>query len=175
MASYFDWLRPSRWSLFRDRRLGISESPDRPASIAGDGAAGLFPRFSDPVYALNPKAYQVIRRTDVTAQPIQKISKVVAQMSLLAVGKGARRDAIQKSIDSSKGLPDFLEGICWGIPEGVIFAWMKAHLVKTADPYYAPDFRSSIRRKFNAGGSYLHNGSDYSASGDGDVVKANEN
>lgn len=175
MANWLDWLRPSQWSLFKDRALGISEAPDRPASIAGDGAAGLFPRFQDPVYALNPKAYQTIRRTDAVAQPVQKVAKIVASMNVVAVGKGARRDAVQRSIDSAKGLPDFLEGLCWGVPEGVIFGWMKAYLVKVAEPYFAPDFRSALRRKYNAGGSYLWNGHDYSATGEGDVVKANEN
>lgn len=172
---FFNALNPMKWSLFRDRRLGITEAPDRPSSVPGDGAAGLFPRFRDPVYELNANAYRTIRRTDVTAQPVNKVAKIVAQMNVVAVGKGARRDAIQKSIDSAKGLPDFIEDLCWGVVEGVIFGWMKATLVKVADPYYAPDVRSSIRKKYNAGGTYLWNGNDYSASGEGDVVKANEN
>lgn len=175
MGNWYDWLNPTKWTLFKDRRVGISEAPDRPPTVAGDGAAGLFPRFSDPVRDLGVNAYQTIRRTDVTAQPFNKVAKIVAGMNLVAVGKGPRRDAIQKAIDSAKGLPDFIEDICWGRAEGVIFAWMRAFLVRVKESYYAPDLRSSIRRKYNAGGTYLWDGVDYSASGEGNIVKVNEN
>lgn len=169
-------LNPLSWFRSKpaqDKTASLRGAPDLPArrgSLYLAGAYG-FPSFADPVVALDAKAYETIRRTDVVAQPMNKLARKVGMFHLVAVGKGKRRDAIQNVCNQIRGLGDILEYLTWAIVEGVRFSWVKGYWTGV---FYAPDLRGCGRMKKNAGGVYVWNGFDYSESGEGDVVKIDE-
>lgn len=169
------WYKPSSWSWFnrpeKEHVGSIGRSPDLPAATGTEYFASGFPRFEDLVYSLDPKAYERIRRSDVTAQPMNKLARKVGMMRLVAVGRGKRCKAIQTICDNVRGLSEMLEFLAWAKVEGVRFGWTKGYW---CGQFYAPDLRGGGRMKRNAGGLYLWNGYDYSASGEGDVVKIQE-
>lgn len=149
----------------------IQRAPDLPVTSGREYLAAGMPLFPDALKALNFDAYNLLRRTDVVAQPVNKLAKKVGMFRLVAVGKGARRDAVQRVCDNIRGLTEMLEFLTWAVPEGVRFAWVKGHW---CEQFYAPDLRGGGRIKRNAGGVYIWNGYDYSASGNGDIVKIDE-
>lgn len=149
----------------------IQRAPDLPLSIGSEWGTGGMPLFPDPLKLLNYDAYTLLRRTDVVAQPVNKLAKKLGMFRLVAVGKGARRDAVQRVCDNIRGLTETLEYLTWAVVEGVRFGWVKGHW---CEQFYAPDLRGGGRLKRNAGGVYIWNGYDYSASGEGDVVKVDE-
>lgn len=166
----FSWFRSKPAT---DKTSSLREAPDLPprrGSLYLSGAYS-FPSFPDPIVTLDARAYENIRRTDVVAQPVNKLARKVGMFHLVAVGKGKRRDAIQNICNHVRGLGDILEFMTWAIVEGVRFSWVKGYWTGT---FYAPDLRGCGRLKKNAGGAYSWNGFDYSESGEGDVVKVEE-
>ena len=168
------WFKMPTWFAKRppkDNTPSIQAAPDRPQSTGGEWFASGFLRFSDPIYNLDPSAYETMRRTDVVAQPMNKLARKVGMMRLVAVGRGARCKAVQNICNHIRGLTDMLEFLAWAKAEGTRFGWVKG---SWCGDFYAPDLRGGGRLKKNAGGVYLWNGYDYSASGEGDVVKVEE-
>lgn len=126
------------------------------------------PEWHDPAPdELNADAYQIIRTTPATMQPIQKLARKVGSRRVMVKGdKGSKRvEFLQKCWDNAKGTPAMLRWLAWAFgAEGVRFFLLKGAWAGDAATF---DFRRGGRLKSKAGGVL-------SPTANGQIVKEQE-
>lgn len=134
-----------------------SESPFKPVPTGTSPLAGKMPQFSDPVLRLNRKAYELIRRTDVIAQPMNKKARRIGMMTPVVVGRGKRCEQLQEIIDQTRGMPDALEYLAWAEPEGWRGIWINGYAVESRG-FVAPDLLGGGIDRYQVGGVAVWDG-----------------
>lgn len=120
-----------------------------------DSLALSIPRWLDPVFDLDSRAYEIVRTTDVTANPIEKFAMRVGSWVFKIEGPdGPRKEALQLIVDHIPKASDTHRGMIWAYAEGVRFGWI--WIVDVVDGFVVPAI--SVRKKFTAGGTFLWNG-----------------
>lgn len=118
---------------------------------------GLLKSWDDPAYAIDVKAYQTLLRQDAVQQPMHKFADRLSGMRLTVVGKGKRRDELQKIVSSASGVGDMLYWMAFAKIEGARFVRNRFRFDPRTE-YYVPDFRGCGARKWKAGGNIYWKG-----------------
>ena len=148
----FSWFKKPGKKTVPDTRPGFTPVPKWHSLLAS-----RFPHFKDSVYELNRRGYEIIRTTDVVAQPMDKMANRIGMMVPVVVGRGERCEQLQEIIDLSLGMPDALEFLAWGVVEGWRAMWINDYGIP-ARGYVVPDLRGGGIMRFQAGGLAMWDG-----------------